>query len=151
MAKLVRWTFDLDGSTDDFSREQLHDLVCEFPRLDERRTGLSYRYGYFSADSKPADKVGGFNQIACVDHHTGNVDTYDVGEGRAVSEPVFVPKSESAAEGEGYVLAYVFDADRQASNLLILDAQNIRSGPLANAYLDHRVPFGFHGNWRQAQ
>ena len=38
LAKLVRWTFDLDGSTDDFSREQLHDVVCEFPRLDERRT-----------------------------------------------------------------------------------------------------------------
>ena len=22
------------------------------------------------------------------------------------------------------------------------------SGPAAKAYLDHRVPFGFHGNWR---
>ena len=77
--------------------------------------------------------------------------TYDVGAGRAVSEPIFVPKSESAAEGEGYVLAYVFDANRRASDLVILDAQNISAGPLANAYLDHRVPFGFHGNWRQAQ
>ena len=79
LAKLVRWTFDLDGSTDDFSREQLHDVVCEFPRLDERRTGLSYRYGYFSADSKPAAKVGGFNQIARVDHQTGSIESYDVG------------------------------------------------------------------------
>ena len=151
LAKLVRWTFDLDGSTDDFSREQLHDVVCEFPRLDERRTGLSYRYGYFSADSKPAAKVGGFNQIARVDQQTGSIESYDVGTGCAVSEPIFVPKSESAAEGDGYVLAYVFDANRQASSLLILDAQNVGAGPLATAYLDHRIPFGFHGNWRQAQ
>ena len=151
LSNLVRWTFDLEAATDDFSREQLHDLVCEFPRLDERRTGLSYRYGYFAADSKPVNRVGGFNQIACVDHRTGSVATYDVGAGRAVSEPIFVPKSESAAEGEGYVLAYVFDANRRASDLVILDAQNISAGPLANAYLDHRVPFGFHGNWRQAQ
>ena len=91
------------------------------------------------------------NQIARVDHHTGGINTYDVGAGRAVSEPVFVPKSESAAEGDGYLLAYVFDANRQASDLLILDAQNVGAGPLATAYLDHRVPFGFHGNWRQAE
>ena len=88
------------------------------PRLDERRTGLSYRYGYFSADFKPAAKVGGFNQIARVDQWTGSIESYDVGTGCAVSEPIFVPKSESAAEGDGYVLAYVFDANRQASSLL---------------------------------
>jgi carotenoid cleavage dioxygenase len=55
-----------------------------------------------------------------------------------------------AAEGDGYVLAYVYDADRKASHLIILDAQNISAGPLASAYLDHRIPYGFHGNWRNA-
>ena len=67
-----------------------------------------------------------------------------------MSEPIFVPKSEAAAEGEGYVLAYVYDANRQASHLIVLDGQNVSSGPLASAYLDHRIPFGFHGNWRNA-
>ena len=87
----------MSSETDDFVSEQLHDVVCEFPRLDERRTGLSYRYGYFSADSKPVAKVGGFNQVARVDHHTGSVEVYDVGAGCAVSEPIFVPKSAAAA------------------------------------------------------
>ncbi len=32
----------------------------------------------------------------------------------------------------------------------MLDAQNVAAGPLATAYLDHRVPFGFHGNWKPA-
>ena len=150
LAKLTRWTFNMSSETDDFVSEQLHDVVCEFPRLDERRTGLSYRYGYFSADSKPVAKVGGFNQVARVDHHTGSVEVYDVGAGCAVSEPIFVPKSAAAAEGEGYLLAYVYDAGRQASHLLVLDAQNVSAGPLATAYLDHRIPFGFHGNWRNA-
>ena len=150
LAKLTRWTFDMSSETDDFVSEQLHDVVCEFPRLDERRTGLSYRYGYFSVDSKPVAKVGGFNQVARVDHHTGSVEVYDVGAGCAVSEPIFVPKSAAAAEGEGYLLAYVYDAGRQASHLLVLDAQNVSAGPLATAYLNHRIPFGFHGNWRNA-
>jgi carotenoid cleavage dioxygenase len=31
---------------------------------------------------------------------------------------------------------------------MMLDAQNLAQGPLAKAMLDHRVPYGFHGNWR---
>ena len=62
-------------------------------------------------------------------------------------EPIFVPKSESAREGEGFLLANVYDGNRKASHLVILDAENVTAEPLATAYLDHRVPFGFHGNW----
>ena len=39
----------------------------------------------------------------------------------------------------------------KASHLIILDGQNLSAGPLATAYLDHRIPFGFHGNWRNAR
>jgi carotenoid cleavage dioxygenase len=71
-----------------------------------------------------------------------------VGEGCATSEPIFVPRSSSAPEGDGFLLAYVYDANRAASHLMMLDAQNLAQGPLAKAMLDHRVPYGFHGNWR---
>jgi len=145
--RLTRWTFDLSKNTDDYQWERLHDVACEFPRLDERRTGLGYRYGYMACDSNPAFKVGGFNGIGRYDHETGKLDVYDVGDACATNEPVFVPRSASAAEGEGYLLANVYDDNRKASHLVILDAENVSDGPLATAYLDHRVPFGFHGNW----
>ena len=45
------------------------------------------------------------------------------------------------------LLANVFDASRNSSHLLVLDAENVEAEGLAIAYLDHRVPFGFHGNW----
>jgi carotenoid cleavage dioxygenase len=32
----------------------------------------------------------------------------------------------------------------------VFDAQNLKDGPLALAHLSHRVPAGFHGNWRDA-
>jgi len=145
--RLTRWTFDLGRNSDDYKVELLDDLPCEFPRLDERLTGMTYRYGYFACDSNPEFKVGGFNGIGRVDHDTGRTEIYDVGEACATNEPVFVPKSEDAAEGEGFLLANVYDDNRKATHLVILDAQNVSAGPLAKAYLDHRVPFGFHGNW----
>jgi carotenoid cleavage dioxygenase len=148
LAKMVRWTFDLDSESDTFKSEQLHDIVCEFPRFDERFTGLNYRHGYFAGDTQPAEKVGGFNVIGAVDHRTDTLDLYDVGAGCATGEPIFVPASKDAAEGEGFLLAHVYDANRGASHLAIMDAQNVADGPIAKAYLDHRIPYGFHGNWR---
>ena len=149
--RLTRWTFDLGRNTSDYKSERLHDVACEFPRLDERRTGLSYRYGFIACDSKPDFRIGAFNGIGRVDHQTGRFDVYDVGAGCATNEPIFVPKSPDAAEGVGYVLANVYDDNRKASHLVILDAENVADGPLATAYLDHRVPFGFHGNWKPAE
>jgi len=146
--RLTRWTFDLAGNTDDYKWERLDDIACEFPRLDERRTGLDYRYGYMACDTNPEFKVGGFNAIGRIDHRTGRLDLYDVGKGCATNEPIFVPRSADAPEGEGYLLANVYDDNRKASHLVILDAENVAAGPLATAYLDHRVPFGVHGNWK---
>ncbi len=147
--RLTRWTFDLSQNSDSYKWERLDDLACEFPRLDERFAGLDYRYGYFACDTNPEFNVGGFNGIGRRDHRTGKLEVYDVGAACATNEPIFVPASQAAAEGEGFLLANVYDANRQASHLVILDAENVGAGPLAKAYLDHRVPFGFHGNWRQ--
>ena len=112
---------------------------------------MNYRYGYFAGDTQPQEKVGGFNVIGAVDHKTNSLDLYDVGEGCATGEPIFVPASSTAAEGEGFLLAHVYDANRGASHLAIMDAQNLAAGPLAKAYLDQRIPYGFHGNWRNAE
>ncbi|TDJ24915.1 MAG: carotenoid oxygenase family protein [Gammaproteobacteria bacterium] len=145
--RLTRWTFDLAQNSDEYRCERLDDLPCEFPRLDERYAGLDYRHGYLAC-GELGGGVGGFSSIGHRDHKTGKFDIYDAGPQCATSEPIFVPKSTSAEEGEGYLLSSVYDAERKASHLQILDAQNVSAGPIAKAYLDHRLPLGFHGNWR---
>ncbi len=150
-ARLKRWTFDLSRNTDDYSIDQLDDMVVEFPRLDERYTGLEYRHGYFGCSGGLNSSSGGFNAIGHIDHQTGKIARYEMGPQFATSEPVFVPRMQTAAEGEGYLVANVYDAEIDKSHLVILDAQNVAAGPLAKARLDHRVPFGFHGNWQPLQ
>ena len=89
-----------------------------------------------------------YNALAHIDHNTGTIKRYEMSNEFSSSEPVFVPKKSSAAEGEGYLMANVYDATTDTSHLLILDAENIEQGPIGKAMLEHRVPFGFHGNWR---
>jgi carotenoid cleavage dioxygenase len=81
------------------------------------------------------------------DLDTKTSEIHNFGKGRTPGEAVFVPASSGAAEDEGYLLTYVYDADRDTSDFVILDAQNITSEPLAAVPLPQRVPMGFHGNW----
>ena len=62
-------------------------------------------------------------------------------------EPIFVPRCVGAAEDEGWVLAVWFDPQLNRSEMVVLDARNFAKAPVARVKLQHRVPFGFHGNW----
>ena len=63
------------------------------------------------------------------------------------AEPVFVRKPGATAEDEGWVLSYVYDPQRDLSDVVILDAQDFAGEPVATIRLPVRVPFGFHGGW----
>lgn len=40
-----------------------------------------------------------------------------------------------------------YDAGRDTSDFVILDATDIMGDPVASIELPQRVPHGFHGNW----
>ncbi|MCZ6459722.1 MAG: carotenoid oxygenase family protein, partial [Gammaproteobacteria bacterium] len=40
-----------------------------------------------------------------------------------------------------------FDETKNATDLVILDAQDLSRPALAEVHLPVRVPYGFHGNW----
>ncbi len=146
-AHLVRWTLDLDAGT--VKQQPLDDAPIEFPRLDERRTGLAYRHGYAGGRVGEPGDGGPFNAVLHYDHATGKRRAHDLGGASFTSEPVFVPASPDAAEGEGFLLAAVYRAAENRSDLLILDAANVEDAPLATIELPHRIPYGFHGNWAE--
>jgi carotenoid cleavage dioxygenase len=149
VARLTRWTFDLTANTNAFKREQIDELVGEFPRLDERRAGLDYRHGFFAAssDEKFVDQ---FDTLAHVDLKTNKRSAYRLPAGDVLSEPIFVPRNGAATEGDGYLLATVFRGAENRSDLAVFDTAGLAKGPIAIAELSHRVPSGFHGNWRPA-
>ena len=147
VGRLERWTFDLSGETDQPKVEVLDDLASEFPRLDERFAGLPYRHGFMASTTGPEGKNALFDQVVHVDLETGKAKRWHAGEGSFVGEPIFVPKTPNAEEGDGYLLSIVYRGPEHRSDLVVFDAQEVDSGPRARARLDLRVPHGFHGNW----
>ena len=63
------------------------------------------------------------------------------------SEPVFVSNPDGIDEDDGWVLSYVYQPERDKSEVLILNSQDIEGEPAVVIELPVRVPAGFHGNW----
>ena len=144
---LARWEFDW-ARPGNFKIERLSEERCEYPRIDERRTGLSCQHGYVACLGGPGSDDIFHRGLGHFDHATKKLRVYAAGPRCAVAEPVFVPGNRGAREGEGYLMTNIFDEERNASQLAIFDAEQIERGPIARAHLDHRVPVGFHANWR---
>ncbi|MEM1436717.1 MAG: carotenoid oxygenase family protein [Pseudomonadota bacterium] len=138
---LHRWTIHQD--TGRVSESQLDEHSVEFPRVPDSRVGLPYRYGYTAEFGSGGPSAVAFRKY---DLTTGASEAHDLG-GRLGGEPVFVPADGASAEDDGYLLSLVYDPAEDKSELLILDASNISSAPVASIHLPVRVPAGFHGSW----
>ena len=149
-ARLWRWTFDLAGNSNRFSQQPIGNLVGEFPRIDDRRAGLANRHGWYACE-RAEGTARGYSALAHVDHQSGAHAVYQLPLGDKFSEPVFVPRCANAPEGDGWLLAVVWRAAENRSDLAVFEATDIERGPIALVQLAHRVPAGFHGNWVSAE
>lgn len=147
-AQLVRWTFDLDGTSDTYTEEALGDLPGEFPYLDGRVMGHQHRHTFYAAHHGVVTEGDSFNAVVHADMTTGDRREYVPGPGRFVMEPIFVPRNDNAPEGDGWLLTIVYDTARNLSDFVVLDTDDISAGHIARVELPTRVPYGFHGGWR---
>jgi len=148
-ARLFRWTFDPTGKANSFHEEQLDDRAGEFPRFDERYCMADYRHGWIVSGNVTEPGVRRSEGITHYDLAKGTNATWNAGEDDRFGEPVFVPRTADAAEGDGWVLCTVYRSAEARTDLAIFEATDVAKGPVALAHLSVRVPAGFHGNWRQ--
>ena len=96
------------------------------------------------------DFIEPFGTLLQHDLKSGTTIAAKLRPGSQAGEGVFVPASTTAAEDEGWVLAVVYNALEDRSDLVILDATDFGGEPVATVALPQRVPFGFHGIWEPA-
>lgn len=140
---LRRWTIDTAGSGDTIAEEILDDLPGEFPRTDDRYMTREHRHAWRVGDDQGQMT---FNRLIYNDMASGQRQVW--GENKYMfGEPVFAPRSNNAAEGDGYLLMLANDLETRLTELMIFAALDIESGPVCRAKLPVRIPAGFHGSW----
>lgn len=139
---LDRWTVDTGTGT--VTQERIDSRGLELPRMDDRRAGRPHRYGY-TTQFNCAGGAARFGALVKHDLAAGTAQVHDPGPDRSAGEGVFV--AAGPGEDEGYVLSVVYDAGRDGSDLVVVDATDFSGPPVATVRLPRRVPYGFHGCW----
>jgi carotenoid cleavage dioxygenase len=127
--------------------EQLDDLGGDFPRINDAWTGTRTRYRSMSAFSGAATAVGHFDGIVQYDDETGTRVDWWAGPGMLVGEAVFAADPDGSHENDGWLLATVHDRSSGDTDLAVIDARDVGTGPVARVHLPRRLPFGFHASW----
>lgn len=115
----------------------------EFAMADPRVYGRKHRYGYY-ASGGVADLTTGISRI---DYKTKDVATFEFSTPTHVGEPVYAPKASGKID-EGWLICQCLDSKTMRTFFAILDAQNVKAGPVAKVWLQHHMPISFHGAWK---
>ena len=159
---LLRYTIDPQTDKLDLPEPQkLSKTNCEFPRIDDRYQGRKHSHAFLDimdpslGTNFPAilPVMGGglapYNALAHYDYGSSKLNVYFPGREHMVQEPVFIPRSKDAGEGDGFVLALVNNYGAMTSELHIVDTRNF-SKAVAVIELPLRLRAGLHGNWVDA-
>jgi carotenoid cleavage dioxygenase len=140
--KLHRWRFNL--KTGETSEGHLDDRVLEFGMFNQRYAGRPYRYAY-STTTKPGWFL--FNSFVKHDLKTGQSWSLPLEEGRFASEAPFAPRLGATDEDDGYLVSFVIDENRGASECILVDCKRFTDGPVARIALPHKLSSGTHSTW----
>jgi carotenoid cleavage dioxygenase-like enzyme len=135
---LTRLSFDSADSTRSVGFNAFAAAIGEMPKMDDRRGMLSYRHGWHKT----------YDGLAMVDWQTGAHRIHQLlkteNPGMA-QEPVFVPRSPDAQEGDGYIISVVNRVRENLAELYVLDTQDWLGDPVARVRLPFNLPMSFHG------
>lgn len=153
----VRYEIDLSQPTGTKVLEPriLFDTPNEFPRIDERFMAKKYEVVllniFYPGKSDTTQNVfAGLNAVMHLNTRTGVKKIYWPGEHCFCQEPLLVPRSDDAPEGDGYVMFMVERRDRYLSYLVVLDTDDFEK-PIAVADIPFRLRPQIHGNWVDAR
>jgi carotenoid cleavage dioxygenase len=153
-----RWSFDLWNPADEYRMDRFINHIGEMPAIDPRYLTKRTRHFWFGTNN-PAKwpmlewgpKGPPFTCVAHCDEAAGKVNFWYSGPDSSPEEPIFVPRSPDATEGDGWLLTIVGRRAENRTDLVILDAKNLEAGPVAIVKFPCRVHEGFHGVWASAK
>ncbi|KAH6981434.1 carotenoid oxygenase, partial [Ilyonectria destructans] len=157
-ADYVQWEIDLNepSGTQVAEPKVILDLPSELARVDERFFTRPYDR-IFSPVLLP-DKANALppivplclNGYVMIEKKSGRNTFFDPGHHSTTEEPIFIPRSKNAPEGDGWVIGMVQRMDLNRSDLVVIDTNDFTK-PIAVIQLPFRTKNQIHGNWVEAE
>ncbi|BAY34135.1 lignostilbene-alpha,beta-dioxygenase [Nostoc carneum NIES-2107] len=140
------WRFALQLQNGTVQRQLIESRCCEFPTIHPDNVGRQYRYLYIGAAHAETGNAP-LQAILKIDLDSGERQLWSAAPRGFTGEPIFVPRPNSQTEDDGWLLALVYDAAHDRSDVVILDARDLHKGAIARLHLKHHIPYGLHGSF----
>ncbi|EOY29733.1 hypothetical protein QUC31_020619 [Theobroma cacao] len=145
------------------------EFPMDFPLINGDFTGVKNKYGYcqvrdcIASSASGMAKYGGLAKLYFEEQNTGfslgenqekgliKVEYHMFGKNTFGTGAAFVPKEGGAEEDDGWVITFAHNEDTNISQVLVIEAKNFSSEPVAKITLPFRVPYGFHGAFAPMQ
>lgn len=156
---VTRLSVDLaQASRPGYEMEVLYPHNGVLSRQDDRYHTVPYSVGFMpcldetrAIDPRiPPGPMRPLNTWARFDHARREAQVYFAGPDSGLQECCFVPRSERAPEGDGYLVGTAQRLLESRTDLLILDAQRLADGPIATVRMPFRIFNQIHGWWTSA-
>jgi carotenoid cleavage dioxygenase-like enzyme len=150
---LRRLEFNLASAGDGYVERILDPTdVVDLARIDDRYLSLPYRYVYSSMsdpsqlfDTARAGPNRVVNSYFRYDLSTGEWRKFFAGDVHNLQEVTFIPRSASAAEGDGWLIGTASNYAELRTELVIVDASEMQE--LARVILPFRMTPQVHARW----
>lgn len=138
------WRYRLNLKTKETHRRLCDRRSVDFPYIHPEYIGKPHRWVFVGAVHQPEGNAP-LQGILKIDPETGEQELWSAAPKGFIGEPVFVPRPNGTQEDDGWVLALVYDAERDRSDVVIIEGTNMTQGPVARLHLTHHIPYGLHG------
>ncbi|MEO1620624.1 MAG: carotenoid oxygenase family protein [Cyanobacteria bacterium J06632_3] len=141
------WQLRLNPQTGQIlSNECVLDRDCEFPQVPAAQIGQPWQHTYLMMHRDGVSTgEDWFGSIGRFDHTTGQLIQGKFSAGEYANEPLHIPDHKNSSSG--WVLAVVYNANAERSELWIFDAATLGE-PICRLALPNIIPLGFHGTWQ---
>ncbi|MFN5349932.1 MAG: carotenoid oxygenase family protein [Polaromonas sp.] len=145
--RATQWTqITLNPATGQAQMQALGLDNVEFPRIHPARNGLPTQFTTLLARSPKMNAgVDGFDSVLTL--HGEQLKRHHYGDGWIAEEHVYVPRSGTAPEGQGWLLGTAYHWPSERTTLSVFDASAVNAGPLASVKLPYGLPLGLHGQF----
>ncbi len=144
--KLKRSIIDLKSKTAKVTT--LSEQCCEFAMVNPKKLGLHASYSWMAC-TEIKEGNAPLQAIKKINLNTKEETFWSAGTRGFVSEPIMIPSKNSLKEDDGYLFIIVWNGERRGSDLVILDAHNLKE--IALYELPICIPHGLHGSWANSE
>lgn len=140
------WRFNLVTGT--VKSRQLDEVPTEFPKTAAHAMGRKFRYSVGPRLARTPTLL--FDGFLKYDLQQGSSAFMPLPEGCFGSEAQIIPRPGATEEDDGWLVTFVYDANKDTSEVLVIDAKTMDKEPVARLALPRRLPIGFHSTWIDA-